>query len=325
MPNSLTKLLASNKKRPDRLPQSRIVAKDDETTIYIYDAIVADDISAEWWGGVSAQSLVPQIRGIKGGTINLHINSPGGDVFAAQAICQAIRDTSAKVVAHIDGFAASAATVIATAADEIKISEGGMYMVHCGWTMAIGNSIEMRSTADLLDKVDATICAQYARKTGKSMEDVLTIMQAETWYTAEEAVAAGFIDAISISPKVKNTWNLSAYANAPESIKNIDAKKKKPMGPMKMEESSFLADMISHHSMAIDMSKALIQADPADELREFAENIIKAQAGEIEIMKLWQEVGTPQQDGGQVANLATEEHRERQQQRIRMLARTQVS
>lgn len=209
----LLNLLASNR---GRAPAPRaLVTAGDETTIYVYDAIVSDDATAEWWGGVSAQSLVPQIRAIKGGTIHLRINSPGGDVFAAQAICQAIRDTSAKVIAHIDGYAASAATVIATAADEIRISEGGMYMVHCGWTFAMGNAIEMRSTADLLDKVDNTICSQYARKTGKDAADVLAIMQAETWYTAVEAVAAGFIDAISESPKVKASWDLSAYANAP--------------------------------------------------------------------------------------------------------------
>jgi ATP-dependent Clp protease protease subunit len=217
----LLHLLASNRGRA-AAPKA-LATNGDETTIYIYDAIVSDDISAEWWGGVSAQSLVPQIRAIKGGTINIHINSPGGDVFAAQAICQAIRDTSAHVIAHIDGFAASAATVIATAADEIRISEGGMYMVHCGWTVAIGNALEMRATADLLDKVDTTICAQYARKTGKTMDEVLAVMQAETWYTAQEAIDAGFIDAISVSPKVKANWDLSAYANAPapEPIENL--------------------------------------------------------------------------------------------------------
>lgn len=217
--NHLMKLLASN--RGLAAKPCALVTAGDETTIYLYDSIVSDDLTAEFWGGVSAQSLVPQIREIKGGVINLRINSPGGDVFAAQAICQAIRDTSAKVVAHIDGYAASAATVIATAADEIKISEGGMYMVHCGWTMALGNATEMRATADLLDKVDSTICAQYARKSGKSAEEIMAIMQAETWFTAQEAVDAGFTDSISISPKVKASWDLSAYANAPAIENNI--------------------------------------------------------------------------------------------------------
>lgn len=211
--SKLQTLLASNRGRA-AAPRA-LVTNGDETTIYLYDSIVSDDITAEWWGGVSAQSLVPQIRGIKGGTVHFRINSPGGDVFAAQAICQAIRDTSAHVIAHIDGYAASAATVIATAADEIRASEGAMYMVHCGWTFAMGNAIEMRATADLLDKVDGTISAQYARKTGLPEAKVLAIMQAETWYTAQEAVDAKFIDSISESPKVKATWDLSAYANAP--------------------------------------------------------------------------------------------------------------
>lgn len=213
MSKNLTVLLASNRPSAKRSPA--IKAQGDETTIYLYDAIVADDVTAEWWGGVSAQTLVPQIRAIKGGTIHLRINSPGGDVFAAQAICQAMRDSPAHIVAHIDGYAASAVTVIASAADEVKAAAGAMYMIHCGWTMAVGNAEEMRSTAGLLDKVDATICAQYAKKTGKNEADIMTMMKAETWFTADEAVAEGFIDAISDSPKVKAQWDLTAYQNAP--------------------------------------------------------------------------------------------------------------
>ena len=214
--SKLLQLLASNRAKAKATPRNLVVTEGGETTIYLYDAIVSDDITAEWWGGVSAQTLVPEIRAIKGGTINLRINSPGGDVFAAQAICQAIRDTAATVVAHIDGYAASAATVVATAADEIRISEGGMYMVHCGWTFAMGNETEMLATAALLHKVDASIAGQYARKTGKSEADVLAIMQSETWYTAQEAVDAGFVNSISASPKAKAAWDLSAYANAPK-------------------------------------------------------------------------------------------------------------
>lgn len=250
MPNSLTKLLASNKKRPDRLSQSRIVAKDDETTIYIYDAIVADEDTAYWWGGVSAETLVPEIRAIKGGTIRLRINSPGGDVFAAQAICQAIRESGAKVIAHIDGYAASAATVIATAADEVEISDGGFYMIHNAWTWAMGNANDLTATVDLLKKIDGSLAAQYAKKSGKTVDEIRAAMDAETWFTAQEAVDAGLVDRVAEGKKVESSWDLSAYAKAPK-IENA----------------------------APDTAEAL----------------------------------------------ATEEHRERQQQRIRMLARTQVS
>lgn len=216
MPNSLTKLLASNKKRPERLPQSRIVAEGDETEIYIYDSIVADDETAYWWGGVSAEALVPEIRAIKGGTIHLRINSPGGDVFAAQTICQAIRDTGAKVIAHIDGYAASAATVIATAADEVEISAGGFYMIHNAWTWAMGNAGDLTATATLLSKIDASLASQYAKKSGMAVDEVKAAMDAETWYGAEEAVAVGLVDRIAAGKKAEASWDMSAYAKAPK-------------------------------------------------------------------------------------------------------------
>lgn len=210
----LLTLLAKNRNRP-AAPKA-LVSEGDEHTIYLYDAIVSDDITAEWWGGVSAQTLVPQIRAIKGGTIHLRINSPGGDVFAAQAIVQAIKDTNAKVIAHIDGYAASAATVVASAADEREIADGAMYMIHCAWTFAIGNETELRATADLLAKADSVICRQYARVSGKSEEEILKLMQAETWFTADEAVEAGLIDRVAGAVEVEASWDLSAYANAPK-------------------------------------------------------------------------------------------------------------
>lgn len=229
---TLTKLLASNKKRPERLPQSKIVAKDDEATIYIYDAIVADEDTAYWLGGVSAEMLVPEIRGIKGGTIHLRINSPGGDVFAAQAICQAIRESGAKVVAHIDGYAASAATVIATAADEVEIADGGFYMIHNSWTWAMGNANDLTSTAALLAKIDGSLAAQYANKSGKSVDDIKAQMDAETWFTAQEAVDAGLVDRIAEGKKAEASWNLSTYAKAPK----IESKQPDAVDPAATEE-----------------------------------------------------------------------------------------
>lgn len=211
--NKLFMLLAKNKRQAQPRP---IEMKGDEATLYIYDAIVSDDDTAEWCGGVSAQTLVPQIRALKGGTLHLRINSPGGDVFAAQAIVSAIRETGATVVAHIDGFAASAATVIATAADSIEMSDGSLYMIHCGWTMALGNASEMRATADLLDKVDGSIVAQYAQRTGQSPEAIKALMDAETWFTAQEAVAAGFANSVAPATKVKASWDLSVYDKAPK-------------------------------------------------------------------------------------------------------------
>ena len=211
---NLLHLLASNRRQAT--PRA-LETQGDETTLYIYDAIVSDDLTADWCGGVSAQTIVPQIRAIKGGTLHIRISSPGGDVFAAQAIVAAMRDTGAKVIAHIDGFAASAATVIATAADEVEISDGALYMIHCAWSVAFGNASDMRESAALLDKVDGTIVAQYAKRTGMEAGAVKALMDAETWMTAQEAVDAKFCDRIAVcadAPEAK--WDLTAYANAPK-------------------------------------------------------------------------------------------------------------
>ena len=146
----------------------------------------------------------------------MRINSPGGDVFAAQAIAQAIRDTKARVVAHVDGYAASAATEIAIAADEIEIAEGGFFMIHNAWTLAVGNADDFAATVVLLNKVDDVLCSAYAAKCGKPKDEVKAWMDAETWFSAQEAVDAGLVDRIAEGSKAKaSAWNLSAYTGAP--------------------------------------------------------------------------------------------------------------
>jgi ATP-dependent Clp protease protease subunit len=148
----------------------------------------------------------------------MHINSPGGDVFEARAMAAAIAAHAGKVVAHIDGVCASAATYLALSCSEVRMTQGGLFMVHNSWTLAMGDRTELRSTADLLEKIDGTIAADYERKTGASAEQVATWMDAETWFTAEEALEAKFIDAIDANTQTAKQakWNLSAYANAPK-------------------------------------------------------------------------------------------------------------
>lgn len=212
MTPNLLKLLADNK----RAVQSRIVAKDDEATVYLYDAIVPDKLTAEWMGGVCPQDLVPQIADIKAPVINVRINCPGGSVFAARAIATALEQHPAKVVAHIDGVAASAATAIACACDEVLIAEGAMYMIHNSMTFAFGNKADFLDTAALLEKVDGALAADYAERTKKPVKQITDWMDAETWFTAEEAVEQGFADRLAGGKKAKAEWNLSAYAKAPK-------------------------------------------------------------------------------------------------------------
>lgn len=208
MATQLLKLLADNRGKGFLKAES----SGDESTIYLYDVIVSD----EFWGGVSALSFAKELSAIKSPKINLRINSPGGDVFAARAIEAAIREHKSEIIAHIDGHAASAASYVALAADKLKMSDGGFLMIHKAWSLAMGNSEDMLSMAALLEKIDETLVDTYVNKTGADADQVRSWMAAETWFTAQEAMDNGFIDEI-VKPqsKTKNQWNLSAYAKPP--------------------------------------------------------------------------------------------------------------
>lgn len=209
----LIKLLASNRNAGGAV---LIEAKASEATVYLYDAIVDTSVEAELFGGTAAQDLVPKLAALDVSTIHLRINSPGGSAFGGQAIAQALREHKANVIAHIDGIAASAATIVANAADESTISPGGMYMIHRAWTITIGNAIEMRSLADVLDQLDKTIAAQYASKTGMAESKIIALMDEETWMTAAMAVEHGFVDSVASSStqeteaKALVNWDVSA-------------------------------------------------------------------------------------------------------------------
>lgn len=170
-------------------PATVVDAAKDEATVYVYDAI------GGWWG-LDPKEWVPAFAAIKAKTIHLRINSPGGSVFDAEAMRTAIRQHPANVIAHIDGMAASAATGIAIAANEVEISDGAMFMIHHPWGWAAGNAADLREYADLLDKVDVSIVAAYAKKTGQDVGAVIAWMDAETWFTAAEALEHGFVDRI---------------------------------------------------------------------------------------------------------------------------------
>jgi ATP-dependent Clp protease protease subunit len=220
MKRNLLALLASNKAAPAR--QFTVRALDGgEAEILLYDVIVDSDLEAEWFGGVTPSAFLQQLRDTQASTIHLRINSPGGSVFAARAMEAALREHSARIVVHVDGLAASAASFLAMAGDEIIMStQGSMLMIHKAWTGAWGNADDLLQTAALLEKIDGTLAQTYANRTGQKPDDVLAAMAAETWFTAEEAVAAGYADSIAADqPVPANAWNLSAFAHAPAQAK----------------------------------------------------------------------------------------------------------
>jgi ATP-dependent Clp protease protease subunit len=192
-------------------------------TLILYDVIVASDADAEWFGGVSAESFTKALRGMSG-PVALRINSPGGDVFAGRAMAQAIREYPGEVTAHIDGVAASAASLLAVIAAKTIMAPGSMLMIHNAWTIAMGNAADFTATAGLLEKIDGTLADDYAAKSGKPAADWRPLMDAETWFTAAEAVDIGLADevaadprAAAAEPKAQARWDLSAYDRAPTS------------------------------------------------------------------------------------------------------------
>ncbi len=220
--NQMLKLLADNRSAPRRF---EVKAEAEEATVYLYDVVVSDD----FFGGVSAQAFVKELNAITAPLIHLRINSPGGDVFAARAIEQAIREHKSKVVAHIDGYAASAASYVALAADEVVIAEGGFYMIHKAWTFAYGNADDLVETAALLEKVDDSLVTTYAKETGQTPEQIREWMAAETWFSAQEAVDNGFADRLAEDAPKASAWNLSAYAKAPKSAQASAAARSAPI------------------------------------------------------------------------------------------------
>lgn len=201
--------------KPKKCGSYRMENKADEATMYLYDEIS--------WFGISAEQFVKDLNDVKAGTIHLHVNSPGGSVFDGTTIYNAIKQHKSKVIAHIDGLAASIASVIVMAADEIKMSENAYLMIHEPWSMVIGNSDDMRKEADLLEKVRGTIAKTYMDRSGKEESEILDMMAAETWMTAKEALEMGFIDSVDENKNEKAKaalFDLSAFANVPDTLKS---------------------------------------------------------------------------------------------------------
>lgn len=213
----LLQLLRDNAEK-GRKPLNLVRAEDStDATLYIYDVIDA------WWG-VSAKEVAEAIQSLDpSSTLHLRINSPGGDVFEGRAIATAIQQFRGKTIAHIDGLAASAATSVANAADEIEIVDAGFYMIHNAWTFAFGNKADLRETANLLEKVDGSLVADYARRTGASTDQIVQWMDAETWFTAQEAVDNGFATRIAAAAEktensTRKAFDLSAYEKTPKAL-----------------------------------------------------------------------------------------------------------
>ena len=161
--------------------------------LILYGSIGSD----EYWDDISDKAFKQDIENLGDvENITLHINSPGGSVFSAVAIANILKNHKAKVTANIDGLAASAATIITSACDTVRMPKNALFMIHNPITFAYGNNQEMQKTIEMLDKVKNSIIETYLNKTKTDKETLSELMDNETWMNAEEAKEYGFIDEI---------------------------------------------------------------------------------------------------------------------------------
>ncbi len=185
------------------------------------EILLYEQIGEDFWsgGGVSAKRFTDELKAAGDvSEINLRINSPGGVVFDGLTIYNALKDHPAKVVVDIDGIAASIASVIAMAGDEIRVAESAMLMIHDAQGLALGNHKEMEAMRDLLAKWDGQIAGVYAARTGRRVDTFRKLMDAETWFTAAEAKENGLADTIIPNKRPTNVWNLTRFKNAPTQV-----------------------------------------------------------------------------------------------------------
>lgn len=195
-------------------------APNGEDTISILDVIGYD-----WWTGegTTAKRIAAALRQIGDKPVSVMMNSPGGDVFEGLAIYNALRAHPAKVTINVLGLAASAASIIAMAGDEIVMGLGSQMMVHRSWGATVGNANDHLAASDILDGIDRSLTEIYVARTGLSDAKVLSYLDGPmkasdgTWFTAKEAVEAGFADRVDEALKVE--------ASAPPARADIAARR----------------------------------------------------------------------------------------------------
>lgn len=174
---------------------------------------IFDDIGA--WG-ITAQEFISALKEHKGKKVTCLINSPGGSVFDALAMYNALRSNGGHITTKVIGVAASAASLVAMAGDEIVMPENTFMMIHNPWAFAAGNADELRDFADTLDTIGSSLVKTYVARTGLAEEEVKALLDAETWLTADEAKAKGFCTRVEAALKVAASFDIERL---PENVR----------------------------------------------------------------------------------------------------------
>ena len=208
-----------------------------------------DQIGESFWGeGISAKVFQKELSSLgKVDLINLRINSPGGDVFDGLAIYNQLQAHPARVVVDVDGLAASIASVIAMAGDEINMASNAMMMIHNPHGMAVGDAGEMQRVAALLTQVKGSLSDTYAARTGLDRSRLDALMDDETWMSADTAVQQGFADRVSAPQQVSACFGLlDNYRNTPAALRaRVRALNARPARDMAAVRTAQMAQRIA--------------------------------------------------------------------------------
>lgn len=197
------------------------------TTDGEFEILLYDEIGADWIGnGTTAKSVRASLDTAEAySKIVLRINSPGGDAFEGIAIGNVLKATGKPIDVYVDGLAASAASIVAMCGDTITMASNAMIMVHNAWTLCAGYASDMRKMADTLDKISASIAQTYVDKTGKPLDEIQALMDAESWMSASDCVENGFATAIAAANEpaiamARGFKVLNLMKRVPESLQN---------------------------------------------------------------------------------------------------------
>lgn len=189
-------------------------AKSDDNSISIFDVIGAD-----YWGeGVTASRIAGALRSLNGADVTVNVNSPGGDMFEGLAIYNLLREYEGKVTVKVLGLAASAASIIAMAGDDIQIGRGAFLMIHNCWVYAMGNRHDLAQIASDMEPFDKAMGDIYSVRTGLSKEEVAAMMDGETYIAGSDAVEKGFADRLLSADEISDDDDSPAAA-----LRKLDA------------------------------------------------------------------------------------------------------
>lgn len=210
------------------------------------EIVIYGSIGPDWFGeSITAKNFSDELKKLDS-TVNeleIRINSPGGDVFDGFTIYNRLKQHPAKKTVYIDGLAASIASIIALAGDEIIIGEGALYMVHLPWTFTGGNRNELDNTINRLLDIEEQMISVYSKRTGLSRAEVKKLLEDETWLDADQAIEYGFVDnkAEESLPIAAAVFDKATWINKKPNLKFKDALVKEEIEVLKNKITGFLA------------------------------------------------------------------------------------